>query len=74
MNKIKHIVLLGLVMFACTIAASAQNSDPLEEYFYSSGKIRVVIAVFGVILAGLFGFLFYMERRISKWEKQEKRR
>jgi uncharacterized membrane protein YciS (DUF1049 family) len=72
MNKIKALALLIVVLFFCAANVQAQNSDPLEEYFYASGKIKVVIAVLGVILAGLFGFLFYLERRISKWEKQEK--
>jgi hypothetical protein len=72
MNKIKHISLLLVMLLLTTLSASAQNRDPLEEFFYASGKIRVVIAVFGVILLGLFGFLYYLERKLNKWEKQQK--
>jgi hypothetical protein len=72
MNKIKHISLLLVMLLLTALSASAQNRDPLEEFFYASGKIRVVIAVFGVILLGLFGFLYYLERKLNKWEKQQK--
>ena len=37
---------------------------------YASGKINVVLAVVGVILAGIFVYMFLMERRLRKLEKK----
>lgn len=37
---------------------------------YASGKINVVMAVVGVLLLGLFVFLFLMERRLRKLEQK----
>jgi len=42
----------------------------LEESMYASGKINVVLAVVGVILAGIFVYMFLMERRLRKLEKK----
>jgi len=42
----------------------------MADAFRADGKIWVVIAVVGVMLIGLFGYLFYTERRISRLEKQ----
>lgn len=37
---------------------------------YASGKINVVMAVVGVLLVGMFVFLFLMERRLRKLEQK----
>jgi len=37
-----------------------------------SGKIFVVVAVLAVIMAGLFVYLFFLDRKIRKLEKQLK--
>ncbi len=34
------------------------------------GKIFVVVAVLAVILVGIFGYLFYLDRKIGKLEKE----
>jgi CcmD family protein len=36
------------------------------------GKIFVVVAVLSVILIGIFGYLFVMDRKIGKLEKEIK--
>lgn len=38
--------------------------------FDTDGKIWVVAAVLAIILAGLYIFLFMMEKRLKKLEKQ----
>lgn len=38
------------------------------------GKVFVVIAVLSTVMIGLGGFLFWLERRIAKMEKQIKER
>lgn len=42
----------------------------MEELFYSSGKIYVVIGVITIILSGLLAYLFYIDRKVSKIEKK----
>jgi hypothetical protein len=49
------------------------QSNTMEEVMYSSGKIYVVIAVILIILAGLFIYLFRMEKRIKQLEEEEER-
>ena len=61
------LVLLTLFLFSENIAAQSQNSD----FIRSTGKIYVVVAVLTTILIGIFGFLFYLERRIKKIENQQ---
>ena len=40
------------------------------DFFRSIGKIYVVVAVIAVVLAGLFVFLYLIDRRLSKLEDQ----
>lgn len=42
----------------------------MADAFRADGKIWVVVAVLGVTLLGLFGYLFYTERRIARLEKE----
>jgi len=46
------------------------QSVEMADAFRADGKIWVVVAVLGVTLIGLFGYLFYTERRISRLEKE----
>lgn len=39
---------------------------------YSEGKIYVVIAVVALVLIGLFAYMMYVDRKISKIEKKIK--
>ena len=34
------------------------------------GKIFVVVAVLAIILAGIFSYLFFIDRKINKLEKE----
>lgn len=54
------------------LAGRAMAADPLEEYFYASGKIRVVVAVSTLVLAGLLAYVVVLDRRIRKWEKDRR--
>lgn len=62
MRKYSFITLL------LSLAASAQT--PLDDVFYSSGKIYVVIAVLVIIFLGLAFYLFRLDRKITKLEKK----
>jgi CcmD family protein len=65
--KKKLFSVLSLI-FLMALPAAAQGG--LEEYFYQSGKIKVVVAVAMVVLAGIFVFLFYLDKKVSRIEKK----
>jgi hypothetical protein len=68
-----------LLLFSCFIAytaftfAQATGIIPDEKLnaMENHGKIYVVLIVCLVILAGLIGYLFLLDRRISKIEQQK---
>jgi hypothetical protein len=51
-------------------AAAAQKEPEMAEQLRSDGKIYVVIAVIALIFISLGAFLVYLERRVSKLEKE----
>jgi len=57
-----------LLMFV--IPASAQNG--MEEYFYQSGKIKVVVGVAAIVLVGLLIYLWRLDNRVTRMEKEQK--
>jgi CcmD family protein len=65
--------LLLLVSFTISFTARAQASDiEMADQFRADGKIYVVIAVVGVVLIGLFAYLFRLERKVTELEKRSK--
>ncbi|QEC54253.1 CcmD family protein [Anseongella ginsenosidimutans] len=61
--------LLFLVLPLAGIAQDVEMADALRQ----SGKIYVVVAVIAVIFAGLAIYLFSLDKKISKIEKQSKK-
>ena len=64
---VNKIIFLLLVIFS-SIGMSAQST--LDETMHSSGKINVVIAVIAIILLGFFIYLFLIDRKVGRLEKQ----
>jgi type IV secretory pathway VirB2 component (pilin) len=62
-------VLTGLLLSAATFAQD-QRQSWLVETMYKSGKINTVIAVVSVVLVGIATWLFLMDRKLSRIEKQ----
>jgi hypothetical protein len=48
-----------------------QAADGMEEYFYESGKIKVVIGVAFIVLFGLIAYIWRLDRRVSRMEQQK---
>jgi len=69
MMKLLFLILLTL----SNIAVFAQNGTGPEmaDVFRSSGKIYVVVAIVVIILAGLAIYLFSIDRRLRKIEKEK---
>lgn len=72
----KTCLLLGLLIFASQMVLAQTPASPTNEAnfidgFYSSGKIMVVIAGLGLVLAILVFYLFRLERKLNKIEKEK---
>jgi len=66
----RFFVLLCLIL--CNIFAFAQQSSDVEmaDSMRSSGKIYVVIGVICIVFIGLAIYLFAIDRRLKKIEKE----
>ncbi|WP_462250495.1 CcmD family protein [Ferruginibacter sp.] len=63
-------MLLVFIFLFSSIISFAQNNSTSEELMRSNGKIYVVVAVCLTILTGLFIYVFLIDRKISKIEKE----
>lgn len=68
MKYILNTILFGAFMF---FSVSGFAQDGMEEYFYESGKIKVVVAVVAIVLVGLIVYIFSLERRLKKIENKK---
>ncbi|MHA8066061.1 CcmD family protein [Aquirufa sp. ROCK2-A2] len=64
------LLMIGFVL--TSFLAQAQEVE-MADQFRQDGKIYVVIAVVAVILSGIFIYLFRLDAKISKLEKQLKK-
>jgi CcmD family protein len=63
-------LLFLLVCFTGVFAQPAQQVE-MADTMRSSGKIYVVIATIGIVFAGLAIYLFSIDRRLKKIEKEK---
>ena len=70
----KYIFPLLIFFLAVQVQAQSAAGDQPEmaNSLYSSGKIYVVITVLLVILAGIFIYLFMLDRKVGKLERKMK--
>ena len=64
--------LCSFLFLALPLAGLAQDVE-MADALRQSGKIYVVVAVIAVIFAGLAIYLFTLDKKISKIEKQAKK-
>jgi len=67
MNK----YLLIVMTFFFSLSASAQDKVEMADLMRSNGKIYTVVAVCLTILFGLFIYVFSIDRKIVKLEKEQ---
>ena len=61
-----------LTIFLILITATMANAQTeMADALRSNGKIYVVVAVLATIFAGIFAYLVYLDRKISKIEKEK---
>lgn len=63
--------LFTIISFSIFPFSAFANEVEMADQMRADGKIYVVVATIGLILAGLFMFLFWLDRRISKLEKEQ---
>ena len=59
---------VALIAPLMTFAQEVDMADQLRQ----NGKIFVVTVVIGIIVTGLYAFLFYLDNKLSKLEKEIK--
>jgi len=70
MNKrVKMMGLLLLLVISISLQAQETVAEDTAGLMRSNGKIYVVVAVVVTILLGLFAYVFNLDRKISKLEK-----
>jgi CcmD family protein len=72
MNSIKKIS-FSLFFSLITLLAAAQEKKEAEmaDLMRSNGRIYVVVTVVLIILIGLFLYIFRLDKKISKLEKEK---
>ncbi len=66
MKKKSVLALVLMIISALNAMAQTEMADTLR----ANGKIYVVVVVLATIFAGIFAFLFIIDRKISKLEKE----
>jgi CcmD family protein len=64
--------LFSLLFILTSFVANAQADVEMADQFRADGKIYVVIAVVSIILAGLFVYLFRLDRKLTNLENRLK--
>jgi CcmD family protein len=68
----KKILVLAFLLLSFTVAFAQQNQGvEMADVMRSSGKIYVVIATIVIIFVGLAIYLFTIDRRLKKIEKEQ---
>lgn len=63
----KILATFGLILLLLNCQAQANN---MEETMFYSGKIYTFLAVALLVLGGIFFFLFRLDKKVSKLEKE----
>jgi CcmD family protein len=65
----KQILLTIYIMLITATYAGAETE--MADAMRSNGKIYVVVTVLATIFAAIFAYLVYLDRKISKLEKEK---
>lgn len=70
----KKFSLSTLVITFLGVTLHAQNTQGYDQVLQESNKMIAVILVLAIILLGIAGFLFFLDKRIKKIEEQIKQK
>ena len=68
---VPRLVILILMIFSSMASFAQTQQVEMADGMRSNGKIYVVVAVCLTILIGLFVYVFSLDRKISKLEKEQ---
>jgi EamA domain-containing membrane protein RarD len=71
MNKIVYRLLFVVCGLLFSTISFAQEKAEMADTMRSNGKIYVVVAVCLTILLGLFLYVFMVDRKLSRLEKEK---
>jgi len=63
----RNLIVLILLMVAQSSSAQTEMADTMR----SNGKIYVVVVVLATIFAGIFAYLVYLDRKMTRIEKEK---
>ncbi len=77
----KHILRVTIFILILNFPASAQKMEVSEsdysntkvemaDTFRKEGKIYTVVAIVGTVMAGIFVYAFFIDRRLTRLEKE----
>ncbi|MFO7256990.1 MAG: CcmD family protein [Bacteroidota bacterium] len=66
--------LLTLIGLLIATVASAQKDVEMADVMRSNGKIYVVVGIILIVHAGLLVYLFMVDRKVTKLEKEQANR
>lgn len=77
----KHILRVTIFILILNLPASAQKMEVSEsdysntkvemaDTFRKEGKIYTVVAIVGTVMAGIFVYAFFIDRRLTRLEKE----
>lgn len=62
----------ALMLLLLSLSAQAQMQEPeMADVLRENGKIFVVIIIMAIIFLGIAAYLFNLDRKISKMEKEQ---
>jgi CcmD family protein len=64
--------ILAVLFMLCFTGLQAQSGVEMADELRGSGKIYVVVASLVVIFAGIIFYLYRIEKRLNKLEKEQK--
>ena len=65
------LTLVLCLMSLFTFAQASQNGIEMADAMRSSGKIYVVVGVIAIIFTGIAIYLFSIDRKLTKLEKEQ---
>jgi tetrahydromethanopterin S-methyltransferase subunit D len=71
MHKYRILFILTIGLFISSICFAQAQQVEMADTMRSNGKIYTVVAVCLTILIGLFIYVFSLDRKISKLEKEQ---
>lgn len=71
MQFLKRIFFSTVFLFSVFFAFAQNTASQQTDFMNGNGKIYVVMAVVVLIVLGLFLYLFSIDRKISKIEKED---